>query len=83
MKKLGDVLPREVRGYVGAKVLELLDVEVVEEVDGCLPGQGWPGHERNVMWWYKLVNGQIVGFNENPSRGWTFPVRGRAKKDSK
>lgn len=78
MKKLIDCLPYEVKGYRGCEVLKYLDCEVAEIVDGCLPGNAWPGKEKNVYWWYKLVNGKKVGFNENPSRGWSFPVIGRS-----
>jgi hypothetical protein len=38
----------------------------------------WPGKEKYVYFWVLLVNGKAVGFNENPSRGWSFPVVGPA-----
>ena len=34
----------------------------------------WPGSHRNVHVWWELANGYAVGWNENPSRGWSFPV---------
>ena len=34
----------------------------------------WPGREKNVKFWVVLFNGRAVGFNENPSKGWSFPV---------
>lgn len=34
----------------------------------------WPGPHKNVHFWYILENGYAVGFNENPSKGWSFPV---------
>lgn len=54
-----------------------LDVEVIEEVS-CYPDEGpkrdWPGKHLNVHCYVRLVNGRIVGLNENPARGWSFPV---------
>lgn len=82
-KPLSYFLPVEVKGYVGCEVMNYLDCEVVEEIDGCTPGNGWPGKEKNVYWWYKLANGKMVGFNENPSRGWSFPVIGKRVRNSK
>lgn len=35
----------------------------------------WPGREKNVNVWWLLRNGIAVGWNENPSRGWSFPIR--------
>jgi hypothetical protein len=55
-------------------VMRLLDVDVTEKVDGTVSGQGWPGPHRWVMSWVKLANGKAVGWNENPGRGWSFPV---------
>lgn len=34
----------------------------------------WPGNHKNVSVWWELLNGYAVGWNENPSRGWSFPV---------
>ncbi len=34
----------------------------------------WPGSHQNVYTWYELEDGHAVGWNENPSRGWSFPV---------
>jgi len=34
----------------------------------------WPGPARNVHRWFVLADGHAVGFNENPSRGWSYPV---------
>ncbi len=80
-KTLKDSLPREFNScYSYTRAWAYRDVEVVEVVDGCLPGQGWPGPHQNVMWWYKLANGAAVGWNESPSRGWSFPVHNPRKK---
>lgn len=76
MTTLQDVLPYEFRGceYSKSPARKHANVEVVETVDGCKAGQGWPGPQTNAFWWYRLANGYAVGFNENPSRGWSFPV---------
>lgn len=36
-------------------------------------GWNWPGTHKNVCWWVILEDGTAVGWNENPSRGWSFP----------
>lgn len=36
--------------------------------------QKWPGTHKNVYFWVELENGYAVGWNENPSKGWSFPV---------
>lgn len=34
----------------------------------------WIGPQKNVHFWVILENGYAVGWNENPARGWSFPV---------
>lgn len=73
MKKLRDVLPQEFfREFMDTPAAKLLDVAVVSEYEGYL--KRWPGPHRNVHSWWKLGNGKNVGWNENPARGWSFPV---------
>lgn len=36
--------------------------------------KSWPGSHKNVTTWCVLENGYAVGWNENPSVGWSFPV---------
>lgn len=77
MLTLRECLPTEFTGgeYHNTRAFKLKDREVMRCVDGCVPGNGWPGREVNVMNWYILDDGYTyVGFNENPSRGWSFPV---------
>lgn len=76
MNTLKDHLPHEFMGgeYTDTRAYTLRDVEVKEKHDGCARGHGWPGPQVHVMFWYELVNGLAVGFNENPGRGWSFPV---------
>lgn len=80
-KTLRDVLPREAWDCGSYPSLDgLLDVAVAQEHDGCAPGQGWPGPQRNVLNWWTLANGKRVGWNENPAVGWSFPVLGKPRR---
>lgn len=74
MKTLKDCLPHEALSgeFEGCRFLKYLDVEVVSEND--FDKKPWPGTHRYVYTWYELKNGYAVGWNENPSRGWSFPV---------
>lgn len=42
---------------------------VAEHTEG-----GWAGTHKYVRFWCELANGYAVGFNENPARGWSYPV---------
>ena len=79
MKKLKDVLPYEFfREYTDTGAYKMKEEIVLSEVDGTI--QGWPGEHKFVFVWWILKNGYAVGWNENPGRGWSFPVikiRGR------
>lgn len=69
-KKLKDVLPTEaLETGVWDKVERFLDVDIIQEFEG-----GWEGTHKHVMVWWKLANGYAVGWNENPARGWSFPI---------
>ena len=85
IRTLKDVLPREfIKGsYNETKAYQLKDEEVKEE--HCRHYQqdeyiSWPGSHKNVYFWVELMNGNAVGWNENPVRGWSFPVI-KLKKD--
>ena len=84
MPALRDVLPREFfQEFMNTRAATMLDVEVAEEhsmTNDDKPYQRWPGVEKNVMTWWKLIDGRSVGWNENVSRGWSFPVFGRKTK---
>lgn len=68
--KLIDAMPEEfARYHTHERAHRYADVEVESEHNG-----DWPGPQRNVHYWVLLVNGYAVGWNENPSRGWSFPV---------
>ena len=68
--KLIDWIPWEAREFEHLR--EYWDVEVIKDIDGC--EEKWPGRHKNVFDWCVLANGKAVGFNENPSVGWSFPV---------
>lgn len=79
MRTLADAMSHEfVTGsYDDTKAFRLKDYEVINEFHwgGSNPNQRrWPGTHKNVTYWVILANGYSVGFNENPSRGWSFPV---------
>ncbi|MGR5367118.1 hypothetical protein [Photobacterium damselae] len=68
---LRDVLPSEFFGgeYDECKANKYLDCVVVAEHNG-----GWMGTHKNVNVWWELNNGLCVGWNENPSVGYSFPI---------
>lgn len=72
--KLRDALSElDSHSFDDVRAYKMLDVEVVE--DNTYPvRKAWIGKEKHVYNWVALVNGYAVGFNENPSRGWSFPV---------
>ncbi len=69
---LREHLPSEATdgSYDGQPFMKHLDEKVVS----AHRGQPWPGSHRNVAVWWKLENGLAVGWNENKSVGWSFPV---------
>ena len=71
MKTLKDVLPPEFMGgsYDAAPAFKLANVRVAREHEFS-----WPGRHKHVCYWCELENGKAVGWNENPSHGWSFPV---------
>lgn len=77
---LRDVLPQEFfREFMNTRAAKLLDIEVAQDfsLGNTATWQSWPGPEKNVMNWWRLVDGRCVGWNENDSRGWSFPVAGK------
>lgn len=76
--RLRDVLPREASQNGGefedCPFHKYLDNEVIENHDGETPPR-WMGFKtKNILNWWALDNGKAVGWNESPSRGWSFPV---------
>lgn len=82
--QLADRITRKVREWLpgdfsegefaGARVCDLLDRKVLKKHYTWRDGHGWPGRHRNVVSWVEIEGGLAVGFNENPSVGWGFPV---------
>lgn len=72
---LRDWAPREFLDYSDVPAYKHLDVEVVAQY-GYIDGnpKPWPGKEKNVHSWCVLANGRAVAWNENPARGWSFPL---------
>ena len=70
---LRDVIPYEATFY-DQWTKKKLDTRVVETHKPYQNGRRWPGSHKNVVEWWVLADGTIVGFNENMSVGWSFPV---------
>ena len=62
--------------FQSSKAYKFCDVTVVKEYSATKEDtwRQWPGKEKNVYCWWVLENGKAVGWNENPARGWSFPV---------
>lgn len=73
-KTLRDVLPSEALSYTDSPFFKHLDVEVTEKIDVQDRSTLWPGPQKNVYVWWKLANGKAVAWNENPGKGWSFPI---------
>lgn len=75
-KSLREAMPPEFSGceYRTDRAQRFADVKVVKEFDATKPDQRWPGKQKNVFYWVALANGYAVGWNENPSKGWSFPI---------
>jgi len=71
---LWETLPKEFRTseYCNADARRYKDVKVVSKHESHK--SPWPGPHKNVHYWWTLENGKRVGWNENPARGWSFPV---------
>ncbi len=59
------------------KVAKLANDEVIKEFS--MRGDFWLswqefGKHKNVVFWCLTNTGYAIGFNENPSFGWSFPV---------
>lgn len=75
-QKLIDWAPAKFKDTFGnTRAYKFSDEYVVEEYN-MFEGnwKPWPGKHKNVTSWCVLSNGYAVGWNENPSRGWSFPT---------
>ena len=79
IKTLKEVMPKELvdRDCDKTRAYKMKDVIVVKEHCTLVDQdeyQFWPGTHKNVYSWVELENGYACGWNENPTRGWSFPV---------
>jgi hypothetical protein len=67
---LADVMPHEfVSQFKDTRAYKFHVVRVAKEHENY-----WIGKHKNVFYWVELENGYAVGWNENPARGWSFPI---------
>ncbi len=68
---LGECAPYEfLQQFQDTRAYKYKDIEVLKQYDDIK----WPGKHKNVFRWWELANGKKVGWNENPAKGWSFPV---------
>lgn len=61
--------------FSDTRAFNLKTINIIKKYGyGVCSNAPWPGKHKNVFNWCKLENGLAVGFNENPSKGWSFPV---------
>jgi len=73
-----DFIPRDAYLENESVLARVGDVEVLYTIEGSdlpFPQKGF--RFRNVHVFTILVDGRVVGFNESPRSGWSFPVLGR------
>lgn len=76
VKTLKDWLPMSVNEAQSfPNILKHLNTEIKHEYTSTR----WPGPQKNVYSFVELATGHFVGFNENPGKGWSFPVVARRK----
>ena len=76
---LKDIMPKGFinGGYNNTKSYTMKDEIVIKEHSQFIDQDEyikWPGSHKNIHLWVELENGYAVGFNENPKKGWSFPV---------
>jgi hypothetical protein len=62
--------------YPASPIAKVMNVNVIREHTSVNTGymMRWPGKHKNVHTWWELEDGHAVGWNENLSLGWSFPV---------
>lgn len=60
--------------FSDTRAAKFLDVEVVKEYSPDEDNVRWPGSHHHVHIWWEMANGYGVAWNENPARGYSFPV---------
>ena len=75
MTTLRDKLPQDFMIEFGdSRAAQFLDIEIVAEHGSDGDNIGWIGKHKHVYGWWELVNGYAVAWNENPAKGYSFPV---------
>lgn len=78
MPTLTEVMPSEFAGveYEDTRAYTMREVQVAQafRASNEATWRRWPGKHKHVYLWVILTNGYAVGWNENPARGWSFPV---------
>lgn len=73
-KRLKDWLPFDyTHGNVDERIYGHTNDLVIREIDGR--DDPWPGKHKNVLNWCILETGYAVGWNESPSKGWSFLIK--------
>jgi len=73
-KTLRDVLPDEfMHEFSDTPAAKHLDKRVVEEIEEW--DIRYPFTHKFIYVWWVLEDGYAVGWNENPGKGWSFPVK--------
>ena len=73
--KLRDKVPDNfMLEFSGTRAAKFLDIEVVKEHSLDDDNVRWPSSHKHVSVWWELANGYGVAWNENPARGYSFPV---------
>lgn len=72
--KIRDVLPSEALGaeFSDGEFRRYLNHEVIEEITEY--DSRFPFKHKNIHVWWILEDNTAIGWNENPSVGWSFPV---------
>jgi hypothetical protein len=73
VKTVEQVLPRELATeFRDTRAYRLRAKRVLVEHDARVTP--WPGTHKNVSYWWEIEGDLAVGWNENPAKGWSFPV---------
>ena len=75
-KTVQDVLPREAMEFDHIRKIKDKLVASSHEL-------GWRGPHKNVLVWWTLEDGTRLGWNESPSRGWSFVTMSKNSKNWK
>lgn len=73
-KQLKDWLPFDyTNSNVDDRIFGHTNNIVIQEFDGR--NVKWPGTHKNVYNWCILDSGHAIGWNESPSKGWSFIIK--------